>query len=146
MLARFRSAVFTAIQRLDKEYFDRHEAGDLMSRVVNDVEALNQLLSQGLVQTLGSVFGMVGIVVAMLALEWRLALASFAVIPFAFLATNLFARLARRSFRRTREAIGDVSANIQEDITGVRRPRRSTAPRPTPSASAAATPRTATPT
>jgi ATP-binding cassette, subfamily B, multidrug efflux pump len=120
MLARFRSAIFSAIQGLDKEYFDRHEAGDLMSRTVNDVEALNSLLSQGLIQTIGSVFGMVAIVVAMFSLEWRLALAALVVIPFAFLATNLFARLARSSFRRTRVAIGDVSANIQEDISGIR--------------------------
>ena len=91
-----------------------------MSRAVNDVEVLNQLFSQGMAQTLGSLFGLVGIVVAMLALEWKLALAAFAVIPLAFAATSLFARLARRSFRRTRKAIGDVSANLQEDIAGVK--------------------------
>ncbi len=67
VLADYRMRIFTALQRLDKGFFDRNEAGDLMSRVVNDVEVLNQLLSQGLVQTLGSVVGLVGIVVAMLA-------------------------------------------------------------------------------
>ncbi len=56
----------------------------------------------------------------MLALEWRLALASFVVIPLTFVVTALFARLARRSFRRTRQTIGDVSANLQEDIAAVR--------------------------
>jgi len=120
VLADYRMRIFTALQRLDKGFFDRNEAGDLMSRVVNDVEVLNQLLSQGLVQTLGSVVGLMGIVVAMLALEWRLAVASFVVIPLMLLATRLFARLARRAFRRTRESIGDVSANIQEDISGVK--------------------------
>ena len=120
VLADYRLRIFTALQRLDKGFFDRNEAGDLMSRVVNDVEVLNQLLSQGLVQTLGSVVGLVAIVVAMLALEWRLAVASFVVIPLMLLSTSLFARLARRAFRRTRETIGDVSANIQEDISGVK--------------------------
>lgn len=120
VLADYRVRIFTALQRLDKGFFDRNEAGDLMSRLVNDVEVLNQLLSQGLVQTLGSVVGLAGIVVAMLALEWRLAVASFVVIPLMLLSTSLFARLARRAFRRTREAIGDVSANIQEDISGVK--------------------------
>ncbi len=120
VLADYRMRIFTALQRLDKGFFDRNDAGDLMSRVVNDVEVLNQLLSQGLVQTLGSVVGLVGIVVAMLLLEWRLALASFVVIPLMLLSTTLFARLARRAFRRTRESIGDVSANIQEDISGVK--------------------------
>ena len=120
VLADYRLRIFTALQRLDKGFFDRNEAGDLMSRVVNDVEVLNQLLSQGVVQTLGSVVGLAAIVVAMLALEWRLAVASFVVIPLMLLATSLFARLARRAFRRTRETIGDVSANIQEDISGVK--------------------------
>lgn len=120
VLADYRLRIFTALQRLDKGFFDRNEAGDLMSRLVNDVEVLNQLLSQGLVQTLGSVVGLVGIIVAMLALEWRLAVAAFVVIPLMLLTTNLFARLARRAFRLTREAIGDVSANIQEDISGVK--------------------------
>lgn len=120
VLADYRVRIFAALQRLDKGFFDRNEAGDLMSRLVNDVEVLNQLLSQGLVQTLGSVVGLAGIVVAMLALEWRLAMASFIVIPLMLLTTRLFARLARSAFRRTREAIGDVSANIQEDISGVK--------------------------
>ncbi len=119
-LARFRSEIFGALQRLDKRFFDRHDAGDLMSRLVNDVEALNQLLTQGAVQTVGSVVGLVAIVIAMLALEWRLALASFVVIPLMFLTTSVFARLARRAFRRTREAIGDVSADLQEDLAGVK--------------------------
>ena len=91
-----------------------------MSRLVNDVEVLNTLFSQGIAQTLGSVVGLVGIVVAMLLLEWRLALASFLVIPLMLLVTGLFARLARRAFRRTREAIGDVSSDIQEDLGGVK--------------------------
>lgn len=120
VLARFRSQIFVSVQRLDKRFFDRHDAGDLMSRLVNDVEALNTLFSQGIAQTLGSVVGLVGIVVAMLVLEWRLALASFAVIPVMLVATGLFARLARRAFRRTREAIGDVSSDIQEDLGGVK--------------------------
>lgn len=120
ILARFRSDLFAALQRLDKGYLDRHEVGDLMSRSVNDVETLNQLFSQGLIQTLGSALSLVGILIAMFALEARLALAAFLVIPLAFAATNLFGRLARRSFRRTREAIGDVSANLQEDLAGIR--------------------------
>jgi ATP-binding cassette subfamily B multidrug efflux pump len=119
-LADVRDRIFRTLQLLDKSFFDRQEAGDLMSRLVNDVEVLNQLLSQGLVQTLGSVVGLVAIVVAMFALQWRLALAAFVVIPVMVFTTGLFARLSRRAFRRTREALGDVSADIQEDIAGVR--------------------------
>jgi ATP-binding cassette, subfamily B, multidrug efflux pump len=120
ILARFRLELFLALQRLDKAYLDRHKAGDLMSRSVNDVEALNQLFSQGLVQTLGGTLALAGILVAMFALEARLALATFLVIPLTLVITFVFGRLARRSFRRTREAIGDVSANLQEDLQAIR--------------------------
>src|SRR5262249_36493756 len=101
-------------------FFDRQPAGDLMSRLTNDTDVLNQLLSQGLVMVLGSLFGLIGILIAMLALDWRLALASFVVIPIMLLLTNVFAQLSRRAFRRTRESIGDVSSEIQEEIAGVK--------------------------
>ena len=91
-----------------------------MSRVTNDVETLNQLLSQGLTQLLGSLFGLVGIVIAMLLLNVPLALVSFSVVPIIFLATSLFSRLARGAFRITRETTGDVTAELQEEITGIR--------------------------
>jgi ATP-binding cassette, subfamily B, multidrug efflux pump len=119
-LARLRSEIFATVQRLSLRFFDRQPAGDLMSRLVNDTDVLNQLFSQGIVQILGSLFGLVGILVAMLALDWRLALASFVVIPLMLLLTNLFSTLSRRAFRRTREAIGDVSSEIQEEIAGVK--------------------------
>jgi ATP-binding cassette subfamily B protein/subfamily B ATP-binding cassette protein MsbA len=120
LLAQLRAEIFGTIQRLSLRFFDRRPAGELMSRLVNDTDVLNQLFSQGIVQVLGSLFSIAGILVAMLVLDWRLALASFAVIPALLLITNLFARLSRRAFRRTRESIGDVSAEIQEDIAGVR--------------------------
>ncbi len=119
-LARLRTEIFQAIQRLSLRFFDQHPAGDLMSRLVNDTDVLNQLLSQGLVQVLGSLFGLVGILIAMLALDWRLALMSMIVIPIMLVLTNVFAQLSRRAFRRTREAIGDVSSEIQEEIAGVK--------------------------
>ena len=119
-LARIRRLIFEALQRQSLPFFDRHEAGDLMSRLVNDVEAINVLLGQGLVQTLGGLFGLVGMLVAMLALNLELALASFLVIPAMFFTTSFFSNWARRAFRKTRATIGDVSANLQEDIAGVK--------------------------
>lgn len=119
-LARIRLAIFRALQRQSLHFFDRHEIGDLMSRLANDVEVLNTVLSQGLVQTLSGLFGLVGILVAMLALNLELALASFLVLPAMFFTTSFFSRWARRAFRRTRQTIGDVSANLQEDIAGVK--------------------------
>ena len=120
LLASMRARIFDRLQHLPLRFFDRRPVGDLMSRVTNDVETLNQLFSQGLTQLLGSIFSLAGILVAMLVLQWNLALACFAVIPIMLLTTVFFARRARRAFRLTRETVGDVSAGLQEDIVGVR--------------------------
>ncbi|MGE5618907.1 MAG: ABC transporter ATP-binding protein [Sphingomonadaceae bacterium] len=119
-LARLRSEIFAKLQRLSLRYFDKHDAGDLMSRLVNDVDTINNLLSMGLVQALAGLLSLVGILIAMFALYWPLALAASAVIPVMLLTTNAFARMARRAFRKTRETIGDVSADLQEDIAGIK--------------------------
>jgi ATP-binding cassette, subfamily B, multidrug efflux pump len=120
VLASMRERIFERLQRLPLRYFDRHPVGDLMSRVTNDVDTLNQLLSQGFSQLLGSLFSLIGIVVAMLILDWRLALVCFAIIPVMLLTNVFFARRARRAFRTTRETVGDVTAGLQEEIIGVR--------------------------
>ena len=91
-----------------------------MSRLVNDVEVINTLLGMGLVQALSGLLTLVGIVIAMFTLHWQLALAASTVIPLMLFTTNFFARLARRAFRKTRETIGDVSADLQEDIAGIK--------------------------
>ncbi len=119
-LARIRVLLFGHVERLPLSYFDRHEVGDIMSRLVNDVDTLSQLLSNGVVQLLGSLLSIVGVLIAMLALNWELALAGFSVVPLMLLATNIFARRARTAFRKTRTAIGDVSSQLEENIQGVR--------------------------
>ena len=120
VLASLRERIFERLLRLPLRYFDRRPVGDLMSRVTNDVDTLNQLLSQGFTQLLGSFFSLIGIVVAMLLLDWRLALVCFTIIPVMLLVNVYFARRARRAFRTTRETVGDVTAGLQEEITGVR--------------------------
>src|SRR5256714_640155 len=120
VLAALRARLFEQFQHLPLGYFDRRPVGDLMSRVLNDVDTINQLLSQGLTQLLGSLFSLAGIIVAMLFLNSRLALVSFTIIPVMLLATSYFAKRARRAFRATRETVGDVTADIQEEIVGVR--------------------------
>jgi ATP-binding cassette subfamily B multidrug efflux pump len=120
ILASMRERIFEGLLRLPLRYFDRRPVGDLMSRVTNDVDTLNQLLSQGFAQLLGSFFSLIGIVVAMLILDWRLALVCFTIIPVMLLTNVYFARRARRAFRATRETVGDVTAGLQEEIVGVR--------------------------
>src|SRR5919199_3976726 len=105
VLASFRARIFEKLQHLPLSYFDRRPIGDLMSRVTNDVDTLNQLLSQGLSQLLGSLFSLLGIVVAMLVLDIRLALVCFTIIPAMLLTNVYFARRARRAFRTTRETV-----------------------------------------
>jgi ATP-binding cassette, subfamily B, multidrug efflux pump len=120
VLASLRKRIFERLLRLPLGFFDRRPMGDLMSRVTNDVDTLNQLLSQGVTQLLGSFFSLIGIVVAMLILDWRLALVCFTIIPVMLLVNVYFARRARRAFRTTRETVGDVTAGLQEEIVGVR--------------------------
>ncbi len=120
ILASMRERIFERLLRLPLRNFDRRPVGDLMSRVTNDVDTLNQLLSQGFTQLLGSFFSLIGIVVAMLVLDWRLALVCFTIIPVMLLTNVFFARRARRAFRATRETVGDVTAGLQEEIVGVR--------------------------
>ncbi len=120
LLLRLREEIFERVQALSLRFFDEHEAGDLMSRLTNDVDTIGQVLNVGLVQTLGSSLIIVGIVAAMLSLNWRLALATFVVLPFMFAASILLSRRARRAFRQTRRTIGSVSADLEENISGVR--------------------------
>ncbi len=120
LLASLRLRLFEQFQHLPLRYFDRRPIGDLMSRSVNDVETLNQLFSQGLPQLIGSMFGLVGILVAMVALDARLALACSIIIPVMLLLTAFFATRARVAFRKTRETTGDVTAGLQEEIVGIR--------------------------
>ncbi len=120
ILLTMRTQIMTQIQRLGLDFFDEHEAGDLMSRLVNDTQVINDMFGVGLTRLLRMSLVMAGILVAMFALNWRLALASFAVLPLAAVAAAVFSSRARRAFRRTRQTIGEVSAELQENIAGVR--------------------------
>jgi ABC-type multidrug transport system fused ATPase/permease subunit len=120
VLLHMRTQIFQRIQTLSLPFFDRHETGDLMSRLVNDTEVINQVFSGGIVRLVSMSLTLVGIVISMLGLNWRLALASFTVLPVMVLTTTVFSRRARSAFRRTRETIGQVSAELQENIAAVR--------------------------
>ncbi|MDH7486603.1 MAG: ABC transporter ATP-binding protein [Anaerolineae bacterium] len=120
ILLRMRTQIFERIQSLSLSFFDQHEAGDLMSRLVNDVQVIAQVFNVGIVQLLGNVLLLAGIVIAMLGLNARLALASFTVLPAMFVIAFVFSQRARTAFRRTRETIGQVSAELEEKIAAVR--------------------------
>ncbi len=120
VLLYMRTQIFERIQILSLKFFDQHEAGDLMSRLVNDTQVINQVFSGGVVRLASMSLSVIGIVVSMLVLNWRLALASFTILPVMILTTTVFSRRARSAFRRTRQTIGEVSAELQENIAAVR--------------------------
>jgi ATP-binding cassette, subfamily B, multidrug efflux pump len=120
VIASLRERLFERFQQLPLSFFDRQPVGDLVSRVANDVDTLNQLLSQGLTQLLGSLFSLAGILVVMVALNPRLALVSFTIIPVMVAVTVRFGGWSRTAFRATRQTVGSVTADLQEEIIGVR--------------------------
>jgi ATP-binding cassette, subfamily B, multidrug efflux pump len=120
VLAELRQRVFDKLESLDLQFLEGKKAGDLMSRLVNDIEVLNNFFSQALPQMLGSVFAILGIVVAMLLLNWQLGLAVLIMLPILWIVTQQFSRLARKAFRKTRVTIGDVSAELEEELGGVK--------------------------
>lgn len=120
LLAQLRQDIFIKIQSLPISFFDRSEAGDLMSRLLNDVNTVNQAFGQTVAQMLGNLFSLVGIVIAMLAINVQLGILSNLVVPLMIFTTGLFARWARARFRVTRETIGELSTKLEEGITSVR--------------------------
>jgi ATP-binding cassette subfamily B multidrug efflux pump len=120
VLFKMRTQILERIHSLSLNFFDEHEAGDLMSRLVNDTQVINQVFTMGIVRLLSVSLNLIGIVVTMVSRKWDLALASFAILPVMLLTTTVFARRARKAFRKTRETIGEVSSELQENISGVR--------------------------
>lgn len=120
VLSDLRLNIFDKIESLSLQYLEKEETGDLMSRLVNDIDAINSFISQSLSQALGAVFSLIGIVVAMFALNAPLALAVLSIVPVIILTTGKFSQWARSAFRETRETIGDVSAELQEELEGVK--------------------------
>lgn len=120
VLAELRQRLFARFQELPIGFFDRRPIGDLMGRVSNDVDALNQLLSQGLTQSIGAVFGVMGILVAMTLLNPLLALVCAAALPVMGVIIWVLARWARGAYREARQTTGAVMAELQEEIGGVR--------------------------
>jgi len=114
-----RGQVFSRLQRLDLAFFDRNPVGRLMTRVTSDIEVLNEMFTSGVVTIFGDIFTIGAIVTAMLLLDWRLALVSFAVLPFVFVAAILFRRKVRDAYRDIRTRLARINAFLQERITGI---------------------------
>jgi len=113
-----RSKMFEHLQNLSLSFFDHNPVGRLMTRITNDVDALNDLFTSGAISLIGDVFSLVGIVIILLFENWLLALVVFVVIPPLMLATAYFQRAMRDNFRAIRVRLARINANIAENISG----------------------------
>lgn len=114
-----RVAVFSHLQRLSLSFFDKNPVGRLMSRLTSDVDALNELLSNGVVAMLSDVITLFAVSLIMLFLDWRLALIMFAVLPFVAFMSFMFRRYMRESFRQVRQRLARINGFLQENVSGM---------------------------
>ncbi|MCS7007547.1 MAG: ABC transporter ATP-binding protein/permease [Gaiellaceae bacterium] len=119
-LADLRSRLFDHLQRLSLGYYERNRRGVIISRITNDVEALDQLVTDGLSSLVQNGVVLCGTTVVLLLLDWRLALATFVVLPLMAAATVGFRVRSNRAYRRVRERLGLVTASLAEDLAGMR--------------------------
>ncbi len=114
-----RTEIHGHLQRLDVAFYDRNPVGRLMTRVTSDVDALNDLFTSGVVSVFGDIFSLIGIMTVLLAMDWRLALVTFSVLPLIVLLTQWFRRNVRESYRTVRGLVARINAFLQENITGM---------------------------
>ncbi len=119
-LRSLRDELFAHIQRLPLAYFDARPAGALMSRLTNDVDAVNQAVSQNVTSLLASLVGMAGIVIAMFALNPLLALTTLVVVPLMFLFARFVSSYTRKGFRNLQAELASLNAVAEESISGQR--------------------------
>jgi ABC-type multidrug transport system fused ATPase/permease subunit len=120
ILADLRNRLFRHLQRLSLGFYERNRAGVIISRLTNDVEALDQLVTDGVTSLFQNTLILAGSAVILFALDWKLALATLAVFPLMALATAAFRVFSSRAYRAVRERLGLVTATLAEDIAGMR--------------------------
>jgi ATP-binding cassette subfamily B protein len=114
-----RSQIFRHLQRMHIGFYDRNPVGRLVTRVTSDVDALNEMFTAGVVSIFEDVFVLLGIIVIMMRMNWKLALITFAVLPIIFWATMIFRVKVRDSYRRIRVAIARINSYLQEAVSGM---------------------------
>jgi ABC-type multidrug transport system fused ATPase/permease subunit len=120
ILADLRNTLFRHLQRLSLGFFERNRAGVIISRLTNDIEALDQLVTDGVTSLFQNTLILGGTAVILFWLDWRLALATLAVFPLMAAATAVFRLISSRAYRAVRERLGLVTATLAEDIAGMR--------------------------
>ena len=119
LVADVREELFNHLQALSMAYHDSHKVGDLMSRVSNDTEAINQVLSNGLIQFTTNILMLGGILVAMFLLNWPLALGMVIILPLMVFITGQVTKLSRVAFREVQANLGAMNGVMEENINGI---------------------------
>ena len=119
-LADLRLELFKHLQTLSVGFYSRNRAGVIISRLTNDVEALNSLVSDGIVSLFQGSLTLVGTAAVLVYLDWRLALLTFAIIPVLWLSGLVYRIASADVYRRTRERIASITAYLQESLSGIR--------------------------
>ncbi|MEK6373563.1 MAG: ABC transporter ATP-binding protein [Acidobacteriota bacterium] len=114
-----RKEIFGHLQKLDIQYFDRNPVGRLMTRVTTDVDALNEMFTAGFVAIFGDIFVLLGIIVVLFWMNWRMAVVLFSITPLILLVSIWFRRGARVTYRQVRVRIAAINAFLQEHISGM---------------------------
>jgi len=114
-----RMQLFSHMEKLSLRFFDRNPVGRLVTRMTSDVETLNEMFTGGLIAIFGDVFLLIGIMIFLLILNWRLALVTLSVLPFIFLFTIYFRTRLRANFRQVRKRIAAINAYLQERLSGI---------------------------
>ena len=117
-LKQLRQDLFAHLQNLPLSFFDRNSAGGLMSRLTNDIDAINQAVSQNVISLVASVLSLVGIVIAMFVLNPYLALSSLLVVPLMLWFAEFVARYTRKGFRELQKHLGELNGTMEEAISG----------------------------
>jgi ATP-binding cassette subfamily B protein len=120
MLADLRNNLFEHLQRLSLGFYERNRAGVIISRITNDVEAIDQLVTDGVASLVQNTLTLAGTMALLFLLDWRLALASLAVMPLMAGSTAWFRKQSAAAYRQVRETLGAVTATLAEDIAGMR--------------------------
>jgi ABC-type multidrug transport system fused ATPase/permease subunit len=120
ILADLRVRLFRHLQKLSLGFFERNRAGVIISRLTNDIEAIDQLVTDGVTSLVQNSLTLLGTTVILFLLDWRLALATCAVIPLMSVATAIFRKRSARAYGQVRERLGLVTATLAEDIAGMR--------------------------
>jgi ABC-type multidrug transport system fused ATPase/permease subunit len=115
-----RVRIYDHLQRLSLTFYERTSTGEVMSRVSNDVNALEQFITHGVVLTGVDALRLAGAAVILMVLDWRLALVALAPVPFVALGMRRFNRGVRPVYRLVRDRMGDINSRLQDDLTGMR--------------------------